>query len=248
MRVLAIIPARGGSKGIPGKNIRLLGDAPLIAYSIAAALHSEYVDRVVVSTDSEAIAAVALEWGAEAPFLRPPEIAGDDTTDLPVFTHAVEWMKDQEGYRADLIVQLRPTSPLRPPDLIDRAVDIMLGNPDADSVRCVTPSGQNPWKMWRIAGDRLDPLLTSDLHEPYNMPRQALPDTFWQTGHVEVIRYETLVHKNSMTGEVILPCIVPTEYAVDLDNLYQWSFVEYTLRHAGLPLVLPDKMPTIFPV
>src|SRR3990172_9041002 len=111
--ILALIPARGGSKGIPRKNIRTFAGHPLIAWSIAAAKQSELVSRVVVSTEDEEIAAVAREYGAETPFLRPVELAQDRATDLPVFEHALKWFEDVESYRADVIVQLRPTSPLR---------------------------------------------------------------------------------------------------------------------------------------
>ena len=238
-KIVAIVPARGGSKSIPKKNIRLLGGAPLLAYSIAAGLQSAYVDRVIVSTDSEEIAEAALAWGAEVPFLRPSTLAEDDTTDFPVFEHAVQWLEANEGYHADLVVQLRPTSPLRPPRLLDEAIEILARHPEADSVRCVTPSGQNPFKMWGIERGHLQPLLQLNQKEPFNQPRQSLPETFWQTGHVEVIRYETIVLKKSMTGEVILPCIVAPEYAIDLDNLYQWDYAEHVLAKWNLDLVSP---------
>ena len=238
-KIVAIVPARGGSKSIPKKNIRLLGEAPLLAYSIAAGLQSAYVDRVIVSTDSEEIAEAALAWGAEVPFLRPSTLAEDATTDFPVFEHAVQWLEANEGYHADLVVQLRPTSPLRPPRLLDEAIEILARHPEADSVRCVTPSGQNPFKMWGIERGHLQPLLQLNQKEPFNQPRQSLPETFWQTGHVEVIRYETIVLKKSMTGEVILPCIVAPEYAIDLDNLYQWDYAEHVLAKWNLDLVSP---------
>ena len=238
-KIVAIVPARGGSKSIPKKNIRLLGEAPLLAYSIAAGLQSAYVDRVIVSTDSEEIAEAALAWGAEVPFLRPSTLAEDDTTDFPVFEHAVQWLEANEGYHADWVVQLRPTSPLRPPRLLDEAIEILARHPEADSVRCVTPSGQNPFKMWGIERGHLQPLLQLNQKEPFNQPRQSLPETFWQTGHVEVIRHETIVLKKSMTGEVILPCIVAPEYAIDLDNLYQWDYAEHVLAKWNLDLVSP---------
>ena len=112
--VLAIIPARGGSKGIPRKNINLFANFPLISYSIVAALQAESVTRVIVSTDDEEIAAVSRQWGAETPFIRPAELAQDHTTDLPVFQHALQWLKEHEGYPPDLVIHRRPTSPLRP--------------------------------------------------------------------------------------------------------------------------------------
>jgi hypothetical protein len=117
--VLAVIPARGGSKGIPRKNIRDFAGYPLIAYSIAAGLQSELVTRTIVSTDDEEIAQVARQWGAEVPFLRPDEIAQDQTLDLPVFQHALAWLAEHEDYHPDVVVQLRPTSPVRPRGCVD---------------------------------------------------------------------------------------------------------------------------------
>src|SRR5512144_1887099 len=117
--ILALIPARGGSKGIPRKNIRSFAGHPLIAYSIAAGLRSSMVNRVIVSTDDEEIAAVACQYGAEVPFLRPAEYAQDQTLDLPVFQHVIDWFAEHENYRPDVVVQLRPTSPIRPPALVD---------------------------------------------------------------------------------------------------------------------------------
>ncbi len=239
-KIVALIPARAGSKGIPGKNIRPLGGIPLLAYSIAAGLQAKMVDRVIVSTDSEEIARVASDWGAEVPFFRPVELAEDSTPDFPVFEHALHWLEETEGYRADVLVQLRPSSPIRPPGLVDTAIQLLLNSP-ADSVRCVTPSGQNPFKMWRIDHGVLAPLLSLDLPEPYNQPRQSLPDTYWQTGHVEVIRRSTILDQKSLTGSNILPCLVAPEYAIDLDNLYQWDFAEHVLAHWNLDYVLPEN-------
>ncbi|HNK64164.1 MAG TPA: acylneuraminate cytidylyltransferase family protein, partial [Anaerolineales bacterium] len=159
--VLAIIPARGGSKGIPRKNIRNFAGYPLLAWSIAAAKRSELVTRIIVSTDDEEIAAVAREWGAETPFLRPAELAQDKSTDLPLFEHALHWLHENENYHPEIIVQLRPTSPIRPQSIVDDAIRILLKHAEADCVRGVVPAGQNPFKMWRFQDDDqpLSPLL-----------------------------------------------------------------------------------------
>lgn len=237
-KVVAIIPARGGSKSIPRKNIKLLNEIPLLAYSIAAGKQSRYVDRVIVSTDDREIAEVARQYGAEVPFLRPANLAEDKTVDFPVFEHAVQWLEQQEMYRADIVVQLRPTSPCRPVACVDEAVETLI-NSSADSVRGVVPSGQNPYKMWRIQSDGMQPLLKSEFAEAYNMPRQKLPPTYWQTGHVEVIRYETIMQQRSLTGTVIAPYILDSAYAIDLDNLFQWHYAEFVMREAGLNFVQP---------
>ena len=249
IEVLALIPARGGSKGIPRKNIRLFAGHPLIAYSIAAGLQAETVTRVIVSTDDEEIAAIAREYGAEVPFLRPAHLALDDTPDYPVFLHALRWLEEREGYRPDIIVQLRPTSPIRPRDLVDRGVRLLLEHPEADSVRAVVPSGQNPFKMWRIEDDGyMRPLLSVEgIPEPYNAPRQRLPQTFWQTGHLDVMWRRTLLEKGSMTGQRILPLLVESRYTVDLDNPWDWERAEWTALHRDLDMVWPGRRPRPMP-
>lgn len=239
-RIVAIIPARGASKSIPRKNIKLLGGFPLLAYSIAAGLQSRCVARVLVSTENAEIARIARLFGAETPFLRPPELAQDDTPDFPVIEHALQWLEKFEGYGADVIVHLRPTSPLRPRHCIDEAVALLLQQPEADSVRSVKRAGENPYKMWRVEGGFLKPLLQTEFYEPYNMPRQKLPTTYWQTGQIDVVRRETIVHKRSLCGERILPFFVAPEYAVDIDDPQQWAAAEYRLRQCGRDLVLPQ--------
>jgi YrbI family 3-deoxy-D-manno-octulosonate 8-phosphate phosphatase len=238
---LALIPARGGSKGIPRKNIRLFAGYPLIAWSIAAAKQSDLATRVIVSTDDHEIAAVAHQWGAETPFLRPPELAQDKTTDLPVFEHALKWLEDVEGYRPDIVVQLRPTSPIRPRTMVDDAIRILLDHADADCVRGVVPAAQNPFKMWRFNGEGkpLNPLLeVPGIPEPYNAPRQILPSVYWQTGHIDAIRDATIAQKKSLTGDVIYPLLIDPRYTVDIDNLSDWAKYE-ALVYSGLDMVSP---------
>jgi N-acylneuraminate cytidylyltransferase len=239
--ILALIPARGGSKGIPRKNIRSFAGYPLIAWSIAAAQQAACVTRTIVSTDDEEIAKVARQYGAETPFLRPAELAQDQTTDLPVFEHALEWLEANEGYRPEVVVQLRPTSPVRPRDCVDGAVKILLEHADADCVRGVVPAGQNPHKMWRFKGadQPMKPLLEVDgIPEPYNAPRQVLPPVYWQTGHIDAIRVSTIKHKHSLTGGVIYPLMIDPRYTVDIDNLSDWAKYE-SLVTSRLEMVVP---------
>ncbi len=247
--VLAVIPARGGSKGIPHKNIRDFAGYPLIAYSIAAATHSDFVTRTVVSTDDPEIAAVAQKFGAETPFMRPAVLAADDTLDLPVFEHALTWLAENENYHPDLVMQLRPTSPVRPVNLIDRAINLLLGHPEADSVRGVVPAGQNPHKMWRIGKDgQLQPLLTVEgLAESYNAPRQMLPPVFWQTGHIDVIRPNVILEKGSMSGDLILPVFIDPEFTIDIDNLRDWARYEWLVLESNLEMVYPGPRPRPWP-
>ncbi|HKJ39254.1 MAG TPA: acylneuraminate cytidylyltransferase [Anaerolineales bacterium] len=242
--IIAIIPARGGSKGIPHKNIREFAGFPLIAWSIAAGLQSKSVSRVIVSTDDDEIADVAREYGAEVPFLRPSELAQDRTLDLPVFEHALKWLEDIEGYKPDIVVQLRPTSPIRPVDMLDGAIKILLENPDSDCVRGVVPAVQNPYKMWKFNGYEkpLDPLLDVEgVTEPYNAPRQILPQAYWQTGHIDAIRAKTITHKNSLTGDVVYPYVIDSRYTVDIDTLADWDKYETLVYQGGLDIVTPNN-------
>lgn len=240
-KIIAVIPARGGSKGILRKNIREFAGYPLIAYSIAAGLQSKLVDRVIVSTDDSEIAEVAREFGAEVPFLRPPELARDDTLDLPVFEHVLAWLAENEGDQPEIVVQLRPTSPVRPLDLVERAIQKLMDNPEADSVRGVVPAGQNPHKMWRInEKGQMQPLLSvKGIAEPYNAPRQLLPPIFWQTGHIDVVRSAVILEKASMSGDIILPIVIDSRYSVDIDNLRDWARSEWLMYEQTLAMVHP---------
>lgn len=248
--VLAVIPARGGSKGIPRKNIRDFAGYPLIAYSVAAGLQAETVTRVMVSTDDAEIADVAREYGAEVPFMRPQELAQDSTLDLPVFEHVLQTLAEKEGYHPDVVVQLRPTSPIRPLTLVDDAVRLLLENPEAGSVRGVVPAGQNPHKMWRIDSQsgRMQPLLQVEgITEPYNAPRQKLPPVYWQTGHIDAIRPQAILEMHSMSGDVILPLLIDSSFTVDIDTPADWMRYEWQVQRGGLKMVWPGRAGRTFP-
>jgi N-acylneuraminate cytidylyltransferase len=236
-KVLALIPARGGSKSIPRKNIRSFAGHPLIAYSIAAGLAAEMVTRVMVSTDDEEIAQVSRAYGAAVPFLRPAVYSRDETPDLPVFYHALEWLAEHEGYQPEIVVQLRPTSPLRRVWHIDQAVARLIEHPEADAVRTVCVPFQNPFKMWRIGDNGLmRPLIQTGFKEPYNMPRQALPEVYWQTGYVDAAWADTILTKNSMTGERILPLVIDPGEWIDIDSPDDWLHAESLLESGKITL------------
>ena len=225
-KVLALIPARGGSKGLPGKNVRQFFGKPLIYWSIKAAQESCFINRVIVSTDDPDIASIARSFGAEVPFLRPSELARESTVDYPVFKHALDFLLDTEDYMADLVVQLRPTTPVRTMGMVDKGIKMILGTPDADSLRCVTIPTQTPYKMWTINNDGyLDVLIDSGVSEQYNMPRQLLPEAYWQVGSLDIIKTNTIIFKKSMTGDLIIPLYIDNRYAVDIDD-------EQSLMHA----------------
>ena len=242
--ILAVIPARGGSKGIPRKNIKNFAGYPLIAYSIQAALNSKYVTRTIVSTDDQEIADIARSFGAEVPFLRPEEFAQDATLDFPVFENLLEMLLAKENYTPDFVIQLRPTSPIRPVHLVDDAVEIILNNPETDSVRGVVPSGQNPYKMWKIdheTGWMSGLLMVDGITEPYNSARQALPETFWQTGHIDVIRTKIISEQKSMSGKKIKPIHINPDFTVDIDKPSDWRRAEWLVWNGGLDMVIPGK-------
>lgn len=229
MEVLALIPARGGSKGLPNKNILPLGGHPLIAWSIAAAKATPGIGRVVVSTDSPEIARISREYGAETPFLRPADLAGDFTTDLETFVHALNWLDSEEGYNPDLVFQLRPTSPIRFLTEMQTCLRLLREHPEAQSVRTVTPSPVTPYKMWLVdgPGQPMRPLLSvPGMAEPYNMPRQKLPATWWQTGTYDLIRTEVIRKQGSMSGSCILPVCIENHLAIDIDDLNSFNRAE----------------------
>jgi YrbI family 3-deoxy-D-manno-octulosonate 8-phosphate phosphatase len=238
--VLAVVQARGGSKGLPRKNLRLLAGHPLVAYSVASARAAKSVTRVIISTDDQEIAEVAREYGADVPFMRPGELAADDTPDFPLFEHALGWLAEHEDYRPQMIVQMRPTTPLRPRGMIDEAIRILQADPAADSVRGVTIPKQTPYKMWRDGDDGcLLPLLETRFAEPYNMPRQKLPATYWQTGHVDVIRATTITDQRSLTGKRVRPIMIDVNFCVDIDTLVDFDLAEAAIRQKHLDIDFP---------
>lgn len=237
LNVLALILARGGSKGIPRKNIYEVCGKPLIAWTIEAAQAAKQVSRVIVSTDDEEIAAVARSFGAEVPFMRPKELAEDSTPDLPVFQHALNWLKEHEGYEPDIVVQLWATSPYREAKHIDEAVALLTrAGTGTDSVRSITRPSQTPFKMWRNdRGEYLKPILEKDYpeeyegREPYTMPRQLLPETYVQTGYLSVI-WPAIIRQGSMQGKRVLPFFHDPELYTEFDSLKDIAHTEHVLR------------------
>ena len=214
--VLAIIPARSGSKSIPHKNIRSLAGIPLLAYSIEHAKKAELVNRIIVSTDSERYAKIANKYGAETPFLRPKEFSGDFSTDLEVFQHALNWLKDNEGYTPDFCVHLRPTHPIRNPKDIDAMLNIIIEDPELDAVRSLVAAPETPYKMWfRNDVGIITPVITTNIPEAYNAPRQKLPKTYLQNASIDVMRASTLLEKNSMTGTKIYGYVMDHLWDID---------------------------------
>jgi len=227
--VLALIPARGGSKAIPRKNLLKIRGKPLVAYSIEHALASRHVTRTIVSTDDPEIAEVARTWGAEVPFMRPRELAQDLSPDVDAFRHALEWLRDHEGYRCELVVHLRPTGPVRRVELIDRAIETLLARSDADSLRSVSWPTETPYKMWRVVDGFLEPILSlPGVVEPYCQPRQSLPEVFWQNGYVDIVRPRVVLDEGMMCGRTIIPFVID-EPIFEIDYMENIPAVEAAL-------------------
>jgi N-acylneuraminate cytidylyltransferase len=230
-RVLALIPARGGSKGIPRKNLMLLAGRPAIAYSILQAQASSHINRIIVSTDDAEIASVARQWGAEVPFIRPAEYAQDLSPDIDVFRHALTWLADSENYAPDLVVHLRPTGPVREVAIINQAIELLSNHPEADALRSVSVALQTPYKMWRVgSAGLLEPLLClPEYPDCQSLPRQKLPIVYWQNGYVDVVRPRAIIEKNSMWGDAVLPFVIE-ESLFELDYPENIPQIEEALR------------------
>jgi CMP-N-acetylneuraminic acid synthetase len=226
-KIIAVIPARGGSKGIPHKNIIPVSGKPLICYTIDSALKSTLVNRVIVSTDDEEIAKIAKDSGAELPFLRPAELAKDDTSSLHVVQHAVKFIEDTEGCVIDLAVLLQPTSPMRSEKYIDACIEKALTT-NADSVITVCKVKHHPYWSYVSKNDRLYPLINTDSRP---VRRQDFPTTYTPNGAVYVVRRDVLFNQNSIFGTDLRGIVMPTEESVDVDDYFDWFIAEMTLKY-----------------
>lgn len=216
--ILAVIPARSGSKSVVDKNIRPINGKPMIAYSIEHALNSPSIDRVIVSTDSEKYASIAKKYGAEVPFIRPAEYATDTALDLDVFRHALSYLKENENYIPDIVVQLRPTYPIRKIQDIENMIAYLKEHPGIDSVRCIAPADEIPYKMWFKNDDNTLSPIMKDIPECYNMPRQQLPKVYYQNACIDVFWASVVTEKNSMTGDVIAGYQMEENYDIDTEE------------------------------
>lgn len=222
-KVLGLVPARAGSKGIPNKNIRLLGGIPLLARAVRSGLESGVIDRVLLTTDSAEFADVGKSAGAEVPFIRPPELARDDTPMLPVIQHAVRHVI-AEGWSPEIVVLLQPTAPFRLPQDIAKAVQLLRDNPQADSVVSVevVPDHYSPYFLMKVSDNKLLPFMAEGLKVTR---RQDAPKAYSRNGQFYMTRTETLLAKNSIYGENCIPFVTSHE-AVNLDTLDDWDAAE----------------------
>jgi CMP-N-acetylneuraminic acid synthetase len=227
--ICGLIPAREGSKGIPHKNIIDLEGHPLIAYSIALAKLSKHINRVVVSTDSEEIAKIALKYGAEVPFLRPKKFATDKSTDLEFVEHALGWFEKNEGRIPDYLVHLRPTTPLRDPQIVDKAIRLMVNNRGATALRSVHETRESPYKLLGMENGYLVGLFPNDPRvEYYNLPRQAFPPVYQPNGYVDILESENILKTGRLHGEKTLGFV--TEDVGELDRMEDIERIQYFLK------------------
>ena len=231
-RVLGLIPARGGSKGIPGKNVRLLAGRPLLEYTVRAADASRVLDRLVLSTDSEAIMSVGRRLGIEVPFLRPDSLAKDDSPMVAVVEHAVDIL-EQSGWSPTIVVLLQPTAPLRRPHHIADAV-ALLASCGADSVASVVqvPQHFSPDYVMRIEGHRLVPFLPDGARLTR---RQDARVAYSRDGTGYVTRRDVLMNRHSLYGDVCCPLIVPADESLNLDTLEDWAAAEQAVTALTQP-------------
>lgn len=234
MKILCIIPARSGSKGIKHKNIKLLNGKPLIAHSIEQALNSKhYKDmKVIVSTDSLQYAEISKKYGAEVPFLRPRNISLDLSTDEEFINHAVNYLMEKEDYNSDIILQLRPTYPTRKVEIIDNCLDLFIENRDKyDSLRTVIPYDKSPYKMYRIINNSLIPLFyeiyknNEIIKEPFNQCRQLLHSTYLHNGYIDILN-TSILKKETISGTKIYPYLMDKSEYHDIDTEEDFKIIE----------------------
>jgi N-acylneuraminate cytidylyltransferase/CMP-N,N'-diacetyllegionaminic acid synthase len=230
MKILAFIPARGGSKRIPNKNIKLLNGKPLIAYTIEVAKKSKYINRIVVSTDSKEITTVAKEYGAEVPFLRPKEISQEESTEMQFFEHALNWFSENENYEPALIVLLYPTSPFRKPESIDKAIEEMLIYTDADSLRSVKLCSEHPYKMWTIENGYLKPFVKNKDSNIHTLSYQLFPKVYIQNASIYITKPSTIKNKKSPIGDIVIPFVMDEMESIDINTALDFQFAEMIIK------------------
>jgi CMP-N-acetylneuraminic acid synthetase len=228
--ILGVIPARGGSKSIPRKNIARLAGRPLLTYTCEAALGSRFLSKVVLSTDDEEIAELGRQCGVEVPFLRPSELSRDDSSSLKVAQHAVRWLMMHAGWQADVVVLLQPTSPLRQSHHIDEAIDC-FAEPDVDSVVSVTqvPHRYSPYAIMRLQDGNLQDFWKEPL--PFDrFRRQDVPALYARNGPaVLACQREVLLGSNSFYGKKVVPYYMNEEDSIDIDTLFDLQLAEWLI-------------------
>ena len=234
IKILGIIPARGGSKGIPRKNIALLCGKPLIAYTIETASMSKMLDATIISTDDTEIAGIAREYGGDAPFLRPPELARDESPDIDFLKHAQEWVENNRGWHPEILVILQPTLPFRRAEDVDSTLRFMIEQ-NCDSVRTLAlPTHITPFKMWFLDDPetgKMSPVLKTDFYDELltDVPRQKLRPAYWQPGVVIATRPK-FVKQGRVFGPDLRGYVIDIKNALDIDEPEDLEYAEYLMK------------------
>jgi CMP-N,N'-diacetyllegionaminic acid synthase len=241
---VAFIPARVGSKRVPGKNVRVLGGHPMIAYTIGPALDSKVFDAVIVSTDSEEIAAIARHYGAEVPFLRPAALASDTSPDIEWLEYTIGELS-AKGRDWDCFSLLRPTSPFRTADTIRRAWTTFTSQERVDSLRAVELCTQHPGKMWIVRGQRMSPLLPFGNGEQpwHSTPYQALPRVYAQNASLEIAWTRVVRERRTIAGDVLVPFLTEGYEGFDINDAFDWMVAERLLADGKVTLPTLNKEP-----
>ena len=245
--LVGLIPARSGSKRVPDKNIRSLAGHPVIAFTISAALQSGIFSAVIVSTDSERYSDIARHYGAEVPFLRPPEFSGDLSPDIEWLVYTLKKLRaDKREY--DCFSILRPTSPFRLPETIQRAWQAFLAEDGVDSLRAVEKCRQHPGKMWVVRQRRMVPLLPlSPSEQPWHSSQyQSLPEVYAQNASLEIAWTRVVFEQKTIAGNVLMPFFTKDYEGFDVNSAYDWHLAEYLVKtdQARLPSVPQEPYPT----
>jgi N-acylneuraminate cytidylyltransferase len=242
--IVGLIPARAGSKRVPDKNIRLLAGHPVIAYTIAAALESEIFSDVIVSTDSAQYAEIARYYGAEVPFLRPWELAGDISPDIEWLEYTLKKL-EEDGRKYDCFSILRPTSPFRLPETIQRAWQAFIKEEGVDSLRAVEKCQQHPGKMWVVRGNRMMPLLPiGPPEQPWHSSQyQSLPEVYVQNASLEIAWTRVVLKERTIAGNVLMPFFTEEYEGFDVNNPYDWNLAEYWVSNGDVVLPHVSQSP-----
>lgn len=227
---LGLVVARGGSKGLPRKNVLPLAGVPLIAHTVRAALGARRLGRTVLSSDDPEIIAAGRAAGCDAPFERPAKLAGDRSSTVDVAVHALDWLEAHAGYRADIVVMLPATAPLRRAVHIDAAVDCLLSDPGLDAVVAVTETEYPPWWMVAIDGGRIRWLFPEGAAADH---RQQLPDAYRPNGSIYAIRVPALRAQRTFYPTATAPYVMPRDCSVNIDTADDFRLAEWLLEHGA---------------
>jgi CMP-N,N'-diacetyllegionaminic acid synthase len=223
--IIAIIPARCGSKSIKDKNIKFLSGHPLLAYSVAAAKLSNKIERVIVSTNSIKYAEIAKKYGAEVPFIRPDVYSTDTSTDRDFLVHAINWLNNNDDYFPEYLVHLRPTTPLREVRIIEKAIDMIQHNPVATSLRSGHKAPESPFKWLRRDGNYFKGLLDK---EEFNLPKENFSEVYIPDGYIDILRASFLVENDTIHGDKMIAFESPV--CTEVDSPEEFSYLQYQIN------------------